>query len=416
MSAHAPEPLRSLRVLVVGGDARLESELADALASTTEARTTLHWSQEYDGAQQAVRARRPDLVCIELGSDASALHVFVSTLRALAPEVPIVGVRVPSAAGSERSDVLVEALRAGFIDVIDRPLSSTDLRRLLPRVADAVRAREREGRVILFHSTKGGVGKSTLSVNVSCALAKRSPDRVLLIDASLQLGVCAAALDLEGKTTIADASRERERLDETLVRELAERHESGLRVLASPRGPVDAADVDDEALARIVSIAKRAFDVVVVDTLPVVDGAMLTLIDLADHLYLVNQGTVPDVIGAAQLLETLDGLGIGPERRSIVLNRNLPRFAGELSAPEVSDRLGQAVDFELPHEKKVLTALNIGEPLILRARRRFGWGRAMAALVDDVIARGAVGGVRGVEESVEESEPAAWWSRERVDG
>jgi len=389
MTSSAPEPLRTLRVLVVGGDARLEGELADALASATDARVALHWSPEYEQAHEAARSRCPDLVCIELGADASALQGFVSSLRALAPALPVVGVRVPGAVDGERSDVLVEAVRAGFVDVIDRPLSSTDLRRLLPRVSEAARARESEGRVVLFHSTKGGVGKSTLSVNVACALAKRSPDRVLLIDASLQLGVCAAALDLEGRATLADASRERDRLDETLLRELAERHESGLRVLASPRGPADAADVDDEALARVVAIAKRAFEVVVIDTLPVVDGAMLTLIDLADHLYLVNQGTVPDVIGAAQLLEILDGLGIGRDRRSIVLNRNLPRFAGELTAGEVGDRLGQPVDFELPHEKKVLTALNIGEPLILRARRRFGWGRAIAELVDDVSARSA---------------------------
>jgi len=390
MTSSAPQPLRTLRVLVVGGDARLEGELADALASATDARTALHWSPEYEEAHAAARARCPDLVCIALEADASALQGFVSSLRVLAPELPVVGVRVPGAVHGDRDEVLVEAVRAGFVDVIDRPLSSNDLRRLLPRVADAARAREREGRVVLFHSTKGGVGKSTLSVNVACALAKRWPDRVILIDASLQLGVCAAALDLDSKTTLADASRERDRLDETLLRELSERHESGLRVLASPRGPVDAADVDDEALARVVAIARRAFAVVIIDTLPVVDGAMLTLIDLADHLYLVNQGTVPDVIGAAQLLETLDGLGIGSDRRSVVLNRNLPRFAGELAAGEVSDRLGQQVDFELPHEKKVLTALNIGEPLVLRARRHFGWGRAMAELVDDVSARAVV--------------------------
>ena len=119
MSASTPDPLRTLRVLVVGGDARLEGELADALASATDARVALHWSPEYEQAQEAARSRSPDLVCIELGSDASELQGFVSSLRALAPALPVVGVRVPGAAHGERSDILVEAVRAGFVDVID---------------------------------------------------------------------------------------------------------------------------------------------------------------------------------------------------------------------------------------------------------------------------------------------------------
>ena len=384
MSEFEREPLRTLQVLVVGDDPRLEDELREAFEASTDARVTLQGCVDYPEAERAARARCPDLVCVQLDGSATELQHFVASLRSLSPEMPFLGARQPAAAHGESSDILIEAVRAGFLDVIDRPLSSTDLRRLLPRIAASAQSQQSQGRVVVFHSTKGGVGKSTLSVNVACGLAQAAPDRVLLIDASLQLGVCAAALDLEGKSTLADAAREMDRLDETLLRQLAEPHPSGLRVLAAPRGPVDAADVDEEALARIVSIARRAFDTVVIDTLPIVDGAMLTLLDFADRLYLVNQGTVPDVIGAAQLLETLDELGIGADRRTIVLNRNMPRFAGELSAAEVGERLGQAVDHEIPHDKRVLTALNVGEPLVLKSRGRFGWGRALRGVIDDV--------------------------------
>ena len=376
---------RTLQVLVVGPSAELADELDAALRASVDTRIGLRSAASFREAEQLARARTPDLVCTEFGRDPDELRGFIGSLRALAPDLPFLGVRERAEQGGKESEaVLVEALRAGFLDVIERPVSSADVRNVLPRVIDAARAHEREGRVVVFHSTKGGVGKSTLSVNVACSLALRTPGRVLLIDASLQLGVCAAALDLEAATTLADAARERDRLDETLLRQLSQQHHCGLRVLASPRDPIDAADVDEEALARVVAIGRRAFDLVIVDTWPAVDGAMLTLLDLADRIYLVNQGTVPDVIGAVHLLETLDGIGLGPDRRRLVLNRNLPRFTGSLTAREVGDRLGQDIDHEVPHEKHVLTALNLGEPLILRARGRFAWGRAIRRIVGEI--------------------------------
>jgi pilus assembly protein CpaE len=378
--------LRTLQVLVVGGTPALSEELESALRAATEARVALRWAADFAEAGGAARVRPPDLVCTELGASNTALRAFVEELRALAPGVSLLGIRgsAQAEAGVE-SSVLVEALRAGFLDVLRRPVSSNDLRELVPRVLQAVRQREGEGVVVAFHSTKGGVGKSTLSVNVACGLARLRPDRVLLVDASLQLGVCAAALDLDAPT-VADVAREQGRLDETMLRELACPHRSGVRLVAAPRDPVDAADVGIETLARLVAVARRAFDFVVLDTVPVIDGAMLTLLDFADRVYLVNQGTVPDVIGAVRLLETLDGIGIGAERRRIVLNRNLPRFAGSLTRRDVADRLGCPVDHEVPHDRRVLTAFNLGEPRVLRARGRWGWGRAIARVVDEVAA------------------------------
>ncbi len=402
--------VRTLQVLVVGRSGELAEELEAALHAATDLRVSLRQARDFAEAGEATRSRLPDLVCTELGADASALRSFVSSLRALAPDLPFVGLidRRPQE-GEAGREVLVEALRTGFLDAIERPVSSADLRRVLPQVLAAARARETAGRVIVFHSTKGGVGKSTLSVNVACGLARRMPDRVLLIDASLQLGVCAVALDLESSTTLADAARERDRLDETLLRELSPRHSCGLRVLASPHGPLDAADVDDEALARVLAIARRAFDFVVVDTLPMVDGAMLTLLDSADRIFLVNQGTVPDVIGAARLVQTLDELDVGPQRRRIVLNRNTPRFAGSLTAAEVGDRLGQDVDYEIPHDKRVLTALNLGEPLVLRSGSRFGWGRVLRQIIEEVAALGSESEPPERPEPREAEEPQRAW-------
>src|SRR5207237_6082693 len=130
--------------------------------------------------------------------------------------------------------------------------------------------------VAAFLGNRGGVGKSALSVNVACGLARRYPDEVLLVDTSLQVGTCAMLLDLKPTTSIVDAIRERDRLDKTLLRHLTLRHGSGLRLLAAPTDALEGSEVDDEAISRIINMARRSFEYVVIDTFPMLDSVLMT--------------------------------------------------------------------------------------------------------------------------------------------
>jgi len=390
MTTNPAPPNRPLQLLVVGDDG-LRREVEAALAGARPGRAFLRLAADADDAERQLRQRSADLVVCELGASAGDLRRFASSVRALSAEAALVGVQSVRGETTTPSDVLVEAVRSKLDDILERPLSSESLREVLTLLE--VRAEQtsaQTGSVIAFHSTKGGVGKSTLSINTAVGLALRHPDQVLLIDCSLQLGVCASALDLVPRNSIATAARERDRLDARMLRELSELHEStGLRLLSAPTDAIDASDVDDQAIAQLIALARRTFRFVIVDTLPIVDAVMLVVFDLADRIYLVNQGTVPDVIGAARLREMLDQIEIPGDRTRVVLNRTMPPFPGQLARDEVGRRIGRDVDFEVPYDKHVLTALNLGEPRILAAGRR-GWGAVLSEIVDDADAIGSV--------------------------
>ena len=362
----------------------LASEVESAVSSAVAGRSFVVHAGDREEAERRLRQRTPDICLLDVGRDASALRAFVERQRLLAPDLLVVGVQAHPSDAPAPSDVLVEAVRAKLFDVLARPISSESLRDVVAAASEGKRdADARSGRVIAFHSTKGGVGKSTLSINTATGLAVDHPDEVLLIDCSLQLGVCASALDLTPNASIATAARERDRLDARLLRELCAYHEeTGLRLLSAPIDAVDASDVDDQAMAQVIALARSTFEFVVIDTLPIVDAVMLTIFDLTDRLYLVNQGTVPDVIGAARLREMLDRLEIPAERERIVLNRNTPPFPGQLGREEVANRIGRNIDFEVPYDKRVLSALNLGRPRVLDAGRR-GWGRVVRSLIAD---------------------------------
>jgi len=374
---------RALHFLAIG-DEMLASEVESAVSSAVAGRSFVVHARDREEAELRLRQRTPDICLLDVGRDAAALRAFVERQRLLAPDLIVVGVQAHPSDAPTPSDVLVEAVRTKLFDVLARPISSESLRDVVMAASEGKRdADARSGRVIAFHSTKGGVGKSTLSINTATGLALDHPDEVLLIDCSLQLGVCASALDLTPKASVATAARERDRLDARLLRELCAYHEeTGLRLLSAPIDAVDASDVDDQAMAQVIALARSTFEFVVIDTLPIVDAVMLTIFDLTDRLYLVNQGTVPDVIGAARLREMLDRLEIPADRERIVLNRNTPPFPGQLGREEVADRIGRSVDFEVPYDKRVLSALNLGRPRVLDAGRR-GWGRVVRSLIAD---------------------------------
>ena len=376
---------KNLRVLIVGTDPVLEEEFRSALSRIPDRKGTVHSVDTYRDALEAARRRQPNLILIEIDRATSEITTLSRDLQGLVPDAAIAAAFLPDRVdhGQSEGATLIELLRAHVRDFLRRPLAATELRgvidRLFTRRSGAATA---HGRVAAFLSNKGGIGKSTLAVNVACALALRHPDEVLLIDTSLQIGTCAMMLDLKPTTSIVDAIHERDRLDKTLLRHLTLRHGSGLRLLAAPADALEASEVNDEAIARIVNMARRSFEYVIIDTFPILDSVLMTILDVADLDFVVVQGMAPAVAAMARLLPVLEGLGVPQSRQRLVLNYNYKPFLGNLQPIDIADRLQRTLDYVVPYDRRVLTSMNTGSPHILHSRRWERFGRSINAIVD----------------------------------
>jgi len=198
------------------------------------------------------------------------------------------------------------------------------------------------------------------------------------------MGVCATMLDLEPSLTLTDAARERDRLDEMLIRQLATPHSSGVHLLAAPPDAVVAAEVDDDLIARVLTLSRRAYDYVVVDTFPVFDGVAMAVVDSCDQAYVVLENVVPTLLGIVKLFGLLDAVGFPRSRQRIVINRYV-RHSGCLKPSDVALRLGRDVDHVVPYSRGLIAAANLGRPYVGR-----GWGFTRCAtrlneIVDDVL-------------------------------
>jgi pilus assembly protein CpaE len=397
---------KALHVLIVTATSDLDDELRQALAGIPDRRSVLFTAPTYRQALDMAVARQPALVVVDIDRDVALITTFLRDLHQAVPAA-LIAAALPSAHREHVAEVqtggLIELLRANVRDFLRRPISATELRVVLNRMSTVPVEPRRGvgGRVISVVSNKGGVGKSTLSVNAACALAQRHPERVLLVDTSLQLGICALMLDLPPTTTIVDAIREQDRLDETLLRQLTLAHSSGLRLLAAPADALDASEITDEALARILFLARRAFDYVIVDTFPMLDSIVMAILDASDLVFLVVQGTAPSVAGGARFLPVLEGLGFPTARQRVILSRSYKRFVGDLTRSDIESRLKRTIDVEVPYEKQILLSMNTGVPRVMSATRWSGFARAVKQITDIIDTASEQGWEPATEEAIE---------------
>jgi len=384
--------IRQTHLLVVSANDALKDEVLGALEGLPGSGVVVHAADSLARAVEIARSRQPHISLLEMTPDMAELKAVSAEIRAACPETSVVAAWQPDAFSRDvwektsQGAIFVDGIRAGVSDFLRRPLSSGDLRQLLVRLETAPTASmapSRRGTTLAFVSNKGGVGKSTLSVNVASRLAQRHPDDVLLIDTSLQMGLCATMLNLRPETSILDAVREPDRLDTSLLRRLTVKHSSGLDLLAAPPDAIYAAEIDDEMIARVLSMARRTYQYVVIDTFPLFDRIVMAVLDFADRAYVVLDNVVPTVISAQRLLELMDAIDYPVERRSVVVNR-FAKVSGNPSLADIERQLKHSVDFVLPFDKRAMTAANLGEPFAMSPRVWSKLERGLRELVDDL--------------------------------
>ncbi len=221
---------------------------------------------------------------------------------------------------------------------------------------------ERNGQVFMVFSPKGGVGKTTMAVNLSVALAKTGAD-VCVVDLDLAFGDVAITMQLIPEHTITEAAASEEDLDFSLLQKLLTRHENGLTILAAPTHP-EGRDLVTASLARrVVQILRRQFDFVVIDTPPGFDDQVLGAFDETDECIIVATLDVPTIKNTKVAIETLDLLNLVPGNRHLVLNRADEEVG--LSQANVEDILGIKVDIALASSPAVASATNHGQPIVM---------------------------------------------------
>jgi len=284
-------------------------------------------------------------------------------LRTARPTVSVVLVR-----DKLDTTVLANAMKAGARDVVDvedtASLSSAVERaRELWTALRGPSGAQQLGRVVTVFSPKGGVGKTTMAVNLALALTERGARRVCLVDLDLAFGDVAITMQLFPTHSIEHAIGSEETLDAAQLDTLLTRHADSMMVLAAPAHPDVRERVSPALVGKVLRTLREGFDFVVVDTAPSFDEQVLTALDETDECVIVATLDVPTLKNVKVALETLDMLDIARGHRHLLLNR--ADDAVGITPDKVEGILGMPVAASVSSSVDVAAATNSGNPIVV---------------------------------------------------
>jgi pilus assembly protein CpaE len=293
----------------------------------------------------------PDLILVGTGLPTERALQYASGVLQTHPEIAVMMVAEPS------QDLVRKATQVGARGVIPSTISTPDLAHLIDGVGAAAAARAVRHQVIVIASPKGGVGKTTVAVNLAALLAEQAPGEVVLLDLDLQFGDVATVLDLQPEFTVADALTSGA-ADSMRLRTLLVPHPSNFFVLCGADHPAAAGPVTGDHIRKLVSQFAHTFRCVVIDTSAALMEETLASMEEATDVAFVATFDVATLRNVRKEIDVLAELGLLPARRHVVLNRT-DNLSG-LTENDAANILGLPVDAMFPVSAKVPFDANHG--------------------------------------------------------
>ena len=273
------------------------------------------------------------------------------------------------------TDVLQQALRAGARDAVvigGEASLNQSVDRVGELLAGAVNVRAQApaartgapGRLISVFSTKGGVGKTCVAINVAAAMAKRSSEPVVLIDGDLQFGDVAVMLSLQSQNTVLDAAAAVQYGDLELAQTLADKEPAtGLLVLPAPIESMPADALLPGEMVNICAALQAIAGHVVIDLPSLFNEYVLAIIEASDEVLLVGSMDIPSIKNLKIGMRQLDLQAIAGPKLKLVLNHANTKV--KLDVKEIERVLGMSANFPVPDDIAVPISVNAGRPVVV---------------------------------------------------
>ncbi|HVH29029.1 MAG TPA: hypothetical protein VM818_19880 [Vicinamibacterales bacterium] len=340
-----------MNLLLVGSADR---QLEEALRKSGMTASVLPMSDLTSLVQPS--AKQPDVIVIDL-RDQSHLPGALPLLKRQHPSTGVVIV-----AARLDPSLLLEAMRSGVNEFVCEPINAAELEAAITRVLGQRRVVTAPGQVFAFVGAKGGVGTTTVAVNVATALA-RLPGKgeTLLIDLHVAHGDAAVFLGEEPRFSIVDALENTHRLDESFFRGLTTKTKTGVQLLASA-DRVMASALDIRKIRTVLDFATHLYRHIVLDV-PRSDAAILDALEGVTRIVVVTNQELATVRSTSRMASSLRNR-YGKDKVIVVVSRT-DRLA-EIRQEDVERAVGSPVRHSFPSDyRRALEALNKGRPLTL---------------------------------------------------
>ncbi|MCZ8521590.1 MULTISPECIES: AAA family ATPase [Paenibacillus] len=242
----------------------------------------------------------------------------------------------------------------------------------------------KRGEIIAVVSSKGGIGRTVMTVNLAVALSKNNRLQIGVLDGDLQFGDVGLAMDLAPTFTIRDVVEDIASMDGFTLSSYLIRHGSGVKVMAAPERPEHADLITPQAIDRVCSLMAAQHDYLLIDTGVGLQEQTIQYIEKADQVFVLTTLEMVAIKNTKLMLETLEVLGLR-EKVQVVVNRST--MESVIKAADVPDLLGEESAYYVPNDFGIVSqSLNLGIPFVL-SQAKTEIAKAVFKMAEQLISR-----------------------------
>ena len=320
----------------------------------------------YDFFSDVVAQTEPDVGIICLDEDPDKGLLLIQQTTQIAPNCQVIAV-----SSSTDGTLILNAMRSGAKEFITAPVKPQELLSAFERInqsgSGSAEGKSQGCKIIALAGSGGGVGSTSLAVNLGCALALDTQNTVALIDLDVALGDADVFLDTIPDYTLSDVAQNSSRMDFTLLKRSLTQHASGLHLLPRPVQLQEAEMVTAEDVTRLLGLLKASFSHVLVDLSKSYSPLDMLALQEADHVFLVTQLDLPCLRNVVRLMMSFSEIDGLKDKTRIVVNR-VGMGVGQISLKKAKETIGGEIFWQIPNDYRVMSEVrNNGVPLVQQA-------------------------------------------------
>jgi pilus assembly protein CpaE len=316
----------------------------------------------YDVALPTVLQVKPEGVVVSLDDDPVKSVQLIGQITNKLPLCTVIAI-------SCRPELLIKAHRQGAKSLLEYPVQLEDLVLTLVSLTPmASGGRAGQGKIFTLLSARGGVGATSLGVNLASTLASDAKNRVVLVDLDLTMGAADVALDLVPEVRLTDIASSIDSMEMHMLNRALARDRNGLALLGRPARFQDVGLVHPEHVQRILKLLRITNTHLVVDLSKGWLTTDLEAMHMADDILLITQPEVCSLRNTVYLLDCLNEEGLTSKVR-VVMNR-VGAYLGSdnISMEKAQEVIGQPIFWQVPNDAKtMMSAWTAGVPLVQTA-------------------------------------------------
>jgi pilus assembly protein CpaE len=342
---------------------------------------------DFTRGYEDIKQSENPIVILDISEDFAGLDEIAGKLKLVTSKIIITSINYST-------NTIIKALRLGAKEFLPKPVLREDLVRVLSMLASISPENEvSQSKIITVYSNKGGIGKTTIAVNLAAELAKVTKDKVALVDLNLQLGDISTFLNLNPPFDVNYVIRRLiDKEENILIKGFEKYKDLSLYVLSDPSYIEQSESITTQQITTLFSALKKVFPYIVVDMSSNIDPISLKILDSSDWIMFTTIVNIPAIRNAQRCLNLFRSRKYPSNKVKIVINRYMEN--DEIKIEDIENTLGESVYWKIPNNYfTIMEAINKGVSISeVNAESNIGNSfRDFAAKVsDDIIEQSVV--------------------------